>query len=856
MASIRDRIVEIAYELRDRFTGRLSKVTGGIRDVESASTKSSKVIEANNNRVSKSFSVIGSSLKRLPALFSAVAAASGIGRSVTQYREFSKSISELAAITGASGKDLEFYSQAALRMGASTTFSGKEVAQAFKLIASAKPDLLESREALAAVTEEVLKLAEASGLSLADAATALGGSLNQFGAGADQAANFINVLAAGAKLGASEINDTALALKEVGSVAAGLGLSFEDTNAAIQALASVSIRGSQAGTGLRNVLLRLSTQTNKQFNPEMVGLATALENVAAANLTTIEKTKLFGRETIASATALINQADSVEVLTKQLAGTNTAYEQAAINTNNLDGDIKQLSSSWERAGLLLGETFNPALRGTTRLLSDAGNVFSSVVIAIKDMGDAIGAYAASVAALSRFDFSGIAQIQKERAERKAAHEEQLNQIWDVIGAKESAAKQDTGLDKIKGDADTAAEGLGNAERSEESLEKQTTRLSDALKQASTEAKNQVDEFNRVSQQADEVRQKFAELTAEIAGTAAKAEGFTFTDVVQAMTAAREALAAGDFSGAVEGAERAGEMLRDMKERGEESDGVLTALAMKLQDIVGQATQGQQQAELVDAEKALNDVDTLRAKIADISEGPVQLELDVDTTVLDGLRNQRPVVIPVQYAEVAPLAPPTVTQPVDVAIDADTSDASDKIVSDLAGQRIEVELDPQTRAVVEAISGIGDQFAALSVNLTEAIGGDPLQKTVELDVDQTELDALERTPIVIPVQFAVPDLPVSSTPQPVTVPVRYEVPQTIPAPGETEEGPAAIPPVVVPVEYDTSQARELDNINPQPVIVPVQFEVIDGVPSFGGAGSGLDSTVEDFLNEADKRGVRL
>jgi len=353
---------------------------------------------------------------------------------IDTHREFTKSISELSAITGSTGQDLAFYTEQAKLLGSTTTFTASQVATAFKLVASAKPDLLESKEALAAVTREVLTLAEASGMQLPDAANALGSALNQFGAGSEQAARYINVLAAGAKFGASEINMTSEALRMSGSVAASLGVSFEESNAAIQALAAVAIKGSEAGTGLRGVLLKLSTQSKDEFNPEIVGMVQALKNLQDAHLTTAEKAKLFGQESITAATALINQAGAVEELVSKLTGTSTAYEQASINTNNLDGDIKALSSAWEGVALRLGETFDPALRSTTQLLTWSSKIVNSIILALQDMGDWFGATAAAVVELVSLNLDGAKAIIDARKEERAAYEDAYNRIWNEVDA--------------------------------------------------------------------------------------------------------------------------------------------------------------------------------------------------------------------------------------------------------------------------------------------------------------------------------------------------------------------------------------------------------------------------------------
>ena len=73
---------------------------------------------------------------------------------IADTRAFGAAVSDLAAITGASGKDLKFLSDASREFGSTTTLSATEAAEAFKLIASAKPDLLENVEALKAVTEK------------------------------------------------------------------------------------------------------------------------------------------------------------------------------------------------------------------------------------------------------------------------------------------------------------------------------------------------------------------------------------------------------------------------------------------------------------------------------------------------------------------------------------------------------------------------------------------------------------------------------------------------------------------------------------------------------------------------------
>jgi len=382
------------------------------------------------SKAEKSAGKLTSQFKQMAIGAAAIGASFAIlVKTIDAHRKYTSAMSELSAITGAVGKDLEFYNQQAKQIGETTTLSASQAAEAFKLIASAKPDLLESKEALAAVTREAVTLAEASGLSMPEAAKALGSSLNQFSEDADQASRYINILAAGAKFGASEINDTSMALKVAGTVASGVGLSFEETNAAIQAMASVSIKGSEAGTGLRGVLLKLSTQTRSEFNPEIVGLSTALKNLAGANLSTTEKTKLFGLESITAASALILQAGTIDELTEKLTGTDTAYEQASVRVNNLDGDIKKLDSAYESVALTMGEKFDPALRSIVQLITWLSKPIKVAIIEFTDLGDLLGAVVAAAERALHLDFSGMNAIMEARKAQRKSVDETIKAIW-------------------------------------------------------------------------------------------------------------------------------------------------------------------------------------------------------------------------------------------------------------------------------------------------------------------------------------------------------------------------------------------------------------------------------------------
>jgi len=360
--------------------------TNQIKQVGKAGDEASKKIKKGNESTNTSFkNMVRNAALVSAGLYAMKKAADVLIGAIATHRDFEAAISDLSAITGATGKDLEFLSQRSREFGESTTLSATQAAEAFKLIASAKPDLLESGEALAKVTQEAITLAEASGSTLPEAASTLGSALNQFGADADEAGRFINVLAAGAKFGASEIADTANALRDSGTVAASAGISFEELNAAIQSLSTVSIKGSRAGVGLRNIILKLQ-KDGKDLSAEMGGLTGALTRLLKSGIETTEVMELFGLENTTAAKALIENADSLENLTEKLTGTNTAYEQATVKVNNLEGDTKKLDSAWEELQLTVvgsGDPLRIAVQGTTNVVKVLTGSIDNLVIAGK-----------------------------------------------------------------------------------------------------------------------------------------------------------------------------------------------------------------------------------------------------------------------------------------------------------------------------------------------------------------------------------------------------------------------------------------------------------------------------------------
>ncbi|HEM7468599.1 TPA: phage tail tape measure protein [Enterobacter hormaechei] len=354
-----------------------SQLMGAYGDAENSSKRFNRNAQEDAKKTDEAYSRMGKTIAGVAGRLAGFAGAGlSLGAIITTTREYGQALSDLSAITGATGAQLKSLDEAAQEMGRSTEYSASQAVEALKLMASAKPELLQTADGLTEATKSALTLAQAAGSTLPDATRTLALSLNQFGAGAQEADRYINVLAAGAKFGASEIADTAAAIKNGGVAAAQAGVGFETLNAAIQVLAEREIKGGEAGTALRNVILALEKGTDKTLKPSVVGLSGALENLSKKNLSTAQAVKLFGVENINAASVLVDNRSKLDALTQALTGTQTAHEQAAIRVNNLNGDIMGLTSAFEGMIIKIGQSSTGPLRSGIQSVTDGINLLT------------------------------------------------------------------------------------------------------------------------------------------------------------------------------------------------------------------------------------------------------------------------------------------------------------------------------------------------------------------------------------------------------------------------------------------------------------------------------------------------
>lgn len=265
-----------------------------------------------------------------------------------------QSLSELSAITGLTGEGLNAIEMAARKTAKTFGTDAAANVESYKMMLSQlSPDIAKNSEAMRMMGENVNILSKQMGGDTIAATEVLNTSLNQFGVSMDDPiaaakvmADMMNTMSAAAQQGSAELPQIKQALEQVGMVAKTTGLSFAETNAYIQLLDQAGKKGSEGGVALRNVLTTLSEGrfTSKLAAEGLEQAGISVDYLAdtsiplSERLKTLRKiqgdtalmTKVFGKENMAAAIAMINTADEAQAMADSIVGTNSAMEQAEI----------------------------------------------------------------------------------------------------------------------------------------------------------------------------------------------------------------------------------------------------------------------------------------------------------------------------------------------------------------------------------------------------------------------------------------------------------------------------------------------------------------------------------------------
>lgn len=312
----------------------------------------------------------------------------GIGTAaVATTAKFDSSMSNLQAISGATGTEIDSLRDKAKEMGAKTKFSASEAADAFTYMAMAgwkTGDMLDG-------IEGIMNLAAASGEDLASTSDIVTDALTAFGLSASDSGHFADVLAAASNNANTNVSMLGESFKYVAPVAGSLGYSVEDVSVALGLMANSGIKASQAGTSLRSSLTRMlkPTKTMTSYMQQLGimtqdGVVTAMVNTDGSmkplsetmtilrdkfkGLTEAQKAEyaaaIFGQESMAGMLAIINASDEdFDKLTESIntAG-GTAQNMAETQLNNLSGQLTILKSTLESIAISIGEILMPYIR--------------------------------------------------------------------------------------------------------------------------------------------------------------------------------------------------------------------------------------------------------------------------------------------------------------------------------------------------------------------------------------------------------------------------------------------------------------------------------------------------------------
>ncbi|UQA93695.1 phage tail tape measure protein [Streptomyces halobius] len=310
----------------------------------------------------------------------------GLAEIAKEGNEYQRAINKWGAVTGASGVEMVQAAAKARELGADLKIPGTSAAKA----ADAMLELAKAGQTSTssiANARAAMQLAAADNLSAADASRYLGDVMDQFGLSSNNAGRAADVLAASANAASGGLQDIYYAMSYTGPVAAQLGISIEDTSAAVAMLARSGILGSKAGTSLRGMLTNLAKPTANMrkglaelgieawdTQGNFKGLRTVIEGFEQAQHRMSQKdflgalANVVGKPALAGASALAHQGvEAYDQMHTAIARTGAAEEIAASQTKGLSGAVTQLKTQWKNTGQVLYTAAAPALEKVTRL---------------------------------------------------------------------------------------------------------------------------------------------------------------------------------------------------------------------------------------------------------------------------------------------------------------------------------------------------------------------------------------------------------------------------------------------------------------------------------------------------------
>lgn len=322
-------------------------------------------------------------------------AAGGIAAIVTKAADFDQAMANVQASTRETSANMEALREAAMRAGADTAFSATEAAAGIENLSKAG---VSTADILNGGLTGALDLAAAGQLDVGQAAEIAATALTQFKLSGEDVPHVADLLAAGAGNAQGEVSDLSQALNQSGLVAGQMGLSIEETTGTLSAFASAGLLGSDAGTSLKTMLLRLanpSKEAAKQMaalgisaydaNGNLVPMSDLAGQLQTAFKGQSQATRdaalatIFGSDAIRAANVLYSEgATGIEDWTTKVDDAGYAAQMAGDRMDSLRGDVELLMGSIETGLIGAGEDSQGTLRTTVQSLTDLVDAMNEV----------------------------------------------------------------------------------------------------------------------------------------------------------------------------------------------------------------------------------------------------------------------------------------------------------------------------------------------------------------------------------------------------------------------------------------------------------------------------------------------
>lgn len=365
--------------------GRLQKLTAKTWDITiKLKDKTISGLDKINNALTSPLGILGVG-----------AGAVGIGGLITnsaqKSMDFTAEISNIKALTGMQGAEIEAVRQRALDLGKSTKYSALEAAQGMTELLKAGVD---TKSVLGEASQAALDLAAAGDLSLTEAAEVMSTAMNVFGT--KDATHVADLLAGAANASATDVHEMKYAFSQVAADAHGVGMSIDDVNVALATFAQCGQKGEKAGTGLRNMLNNLqphtkpAAETFSKFNfldsngnsvfytaegklKSMAEIADIMQkNLGKLNPAELDMAlyDMFGVEGKGLAKVTMEQGAKAFIAMEKEMKKFTASSVALEKLNNAKGDIEQLRGAFGTFQIEALASLEPAIRVVATAFTD------------------------------------------------------------------------------------------------------------------------------------------------------------------------------------------------------------------------------------------------------------------------------------------------------------------------------------------------------------------------------------------------------------------------------------------------------------------------------------------------------